>query len=1709
MSEEQVISLILGSQEYLDLHLLRSLQPPLLTLTSPADGLRTGSNLTITGQASADETGLSVVLLNLDGVILTPVPTDSAACFHYTTTLPLDGSADGSHHVQVTAIDDADRQSNVSVSFTLDTNLVNHAVTTNSGVQQNPSVAVDPHNSRHIVIAYLDYSLLTTGYAGIGVAVSHDNGTTWQHTSVPLPHNFDQGAADPEVHFNDVGQVFVSFMAATFLGGQPPITDPGGGDPRALGFQANNGVFVARSDTGGLTWNAPVAVVSHLYDGTHPVFFEIKPDLAIDTFANLPSGQPNPNHGSLYVCWSRYYPAGQFPGEPTAGGGSDIMFAVSQDGGQNWQIQLQPQAGTGIPVTVIYNSSDGSETGMDQSPGLGHANWSHVTVGPEGDIYVSRYGENLFTVHHSTDGGKSFVAPNPTTNAGYPFGYSGSQNQLAGSHLANDKFRTQNVRAIAADSTRPGYVYVAEGIQVNDASGNTEDEGDIIFARSTDYGATWQPTFQLGPYTNARVLNDDNFGHSSTGTANDVAGGQALPRLVTDAQGDIGVIWYDTRRDPADAKLDVFGTVSSDGGQTFSANFRLTDQPFDPNAGQFTAADGSTSYYLGDFLGLAMANGTAYATWTDTRNGNQDIYFARFPINPAPAPPNNRFAPNATAATATDLGKVVTRDLPKLTIAAGDEEWFQLQAAVTGSLTVTATVGTPGDSVRLELYDASSITLLASGTALLNAGGQVAGQSLSFPGQSGQTYLVRVLPGPAAVTGTPAVYTLEVQSLTANLGTQVYGVENGTLAVEADVYYALSAPAPGSLEVTLTPGANAQGHFHLKVLDPNSQAVLASGQAVGTTQSASLALTQSRAVYLHIFGDAGAHGDFSVQFSNLDQLTTPDNKTLFFPTGPGPSEAVLADLTGNGKLDIVVSHVGENLVSVLMNNGDGTFQAPRDYAIGPFVQGSPSTFASLPNFHRDLVVADFNGDHIPDIAAVNTDAGTISLLFGRGDGTFAPQLIIDAGVSRPFALAAGDLTNNGIEDLAVVSSGAVSAQPGAVLLGRGDGTFLPAISFTVPAAQQYPTNEIRIADVNHDGKADLVVQAGPGSGSSVMLGNGNGTFQPATIIDTALSGTGLAVADLNGDGHLDVVAVESNQSVLYELGNGNGTFQPGQPALLNSQTPVAVAVDDVGSQVSSTVLGPPDGIPDLIVALSGIIQPVTNGPPEVVVLPGLVDGQGHFAGFGDPIQVASPLGPLDVKVGDLNGNGIQDIVTVDRNGILVTAGQPPASPAVLAGDPNLGTVVHVVEQTLTIVPGHEEEDFTLTVPTETAPGAGDEVLDFSGHFQALSGAGITMQLSDAAGNLLGSGERFRVRAPQGAHLTLRVFGLTDSQGNQGAGAYTLDIDVLPQVVSAQALPLLPGATSAPGGPTASLVVTLQGDRLDPATAQNVANYTITWAGPDGLFGTADDQVIPISSVVYDPSTNVDISTGTVQPTAVKQTLTFLFTQPLPAGSYSIQIRPAVQTAAFNSDEAGLLTPASGFTGHPVVSLSGSVITEGSQLLAANLVQAAGQLGSFSVWQQGTPFFGQLHDDLGAILDAALTASGDSPTITPQLINQMLSRLAPALGAAGQRPVRLVALWADPIPLDLVDPSGNDVTYDPSSGQLTNNIDGSSVAVNGNVEVIVVAVPSLSGSAGFTLNVSDVPATARGGVVLLGADSDQTLALTDGLRGGTTTFTFGF
>src|SRR4051794_39154659 len=95
---------------------------------------------------------------------------------------------------------------------------LNVPLTTDLGVQQFPSLAVDPHAPQRVAVAYMDRSLVNSGYAGIGISISSDGGAHWTKSSIALPAGFEQGAANPTAKFDDRGRLFVSFAAATFKG---------------------------------------------------------------------------------------------------------------------------------------------------------------------------------------------------------------------------------------------------------------------------------------------------------------------------------------------------------------------------------------------------------------------------------------------------------------------------------------------------------------------------------------------------------------------------------------------------------------------------------------------------------------------------------------------------------------------------------------------------------------------------------------------------------------------------------------------------------------------------------------------------------------------------------------------------------------------------------------------------------------------------------------------------------------------------------------------------------------------------------------------------------------------------------------------------------------------------------------------------------------------------------------------------------------------------------------------------------------------------------------------------------------------------------------------------------------------------------------------------------------------------------------------------
>lgn len=273
--------------------------------------------------------------------------------------------------------------------------------------------------------------------------------------------------------------------------------------------------------------------------------------------------------------------------------------------------------------------------------------------------------------------------------------------------------------------------------------------------------------------------------------------------------------------------------------------------------------------------------------------------------------------------------------------------------------------------------------------------------------------------------------------------------------------------------------------------------------------------------------------------------------------GPNPGQMAVADVNNDGKLDIVVASCVpskakpggsvflcgfvDGVVSVLLGNGDGTFQSPLIFDSGGLVANT-------------VAVADVNADGKPDILVANGQCtffeqcsnGLVGVLLGNGDGTFHTAKTYGSGGWRAGQIAIADVNNDGKLDLIVGNCGGsncwVPDGVVGILLGNGDGTFQPAVSYDSggPLA-----DAIAVADVNGDGKLDVVAGNFIGSTVGVLLGNGDGTFRPPVIFASRGGFTSsVAIADVNNDKRPDLLVTSVNGLVEVLLNNISGGVPP-------------------------------------------------------------------------------------------------------------------------------------------------------------------------------------------------------------------------------------------------------------------------------------------------------------------------------------------------------------------------------------------------------------------------------------------------------------------------------------------------------------------------------------------------------------------------------------
>jgi len=343
------------------------------------------------------------------------------------------------------------------------------------------------------------------------------------------------------------------------------------------------------------------------------------------------------------------------------------------------------------------------------------------------------------------------------------------------------------------------------------------------------------------------------------------------------------------------------------------------------------------------------------------------------------------------------------------------------------------------------------------------------------------------------------------------------------------------------------------------------------------------------------------------------------NATLTSVTGSNGTYALGASLSTHGPAaptgEIVFTNTAGNAALGSVALGDTPLGGYQPF--GLITTGAKSG----PN---DLAAGDFNNDGIPDLATPDSASGVVSIFLGKGDGTFAAAVDYSTGPgSQPLAVAVGDFNGDGNLDLAVALGNEAAV---AILLGNGDGTFQPPLVVTTAASSLYYPVALTVADLNHDGRLDIAT-ANNTVGASVLLGNGDGTFQPYTLLGSSQGPSWITAGDFNNDGVPDLAVTTGADTVDISLGNGDGTFQTFTPVSTGEgANPQSVAVADLDG----------DGNLDIVVAC--------YGANAVGVMLG--NGDGTFL----PIEFyAAGAAPIAVAIGDLNLDGIPDLVVTNLN----------------------------------------------------------------------------------------------------------------------------------------------------------------------------------------------------------------------------------------------------------------------------------------------------------------------------------------------------------------------------------------------------------------------------------------------------------------------------
>jgi len=418
-----------------------------------------------------------------------------------------------------------------------------------------------------------------------------------------------------------------------------------------------------------------------------------------------------------------------------------------------------------------------------------------------------------------------------------------------------------------------------------------------------------------------------------------------------------------------------------------------------------------------------------------------------------------------------------------------------------------------------------------------------------------------------------------------------------------------------------------------------------------------------------------------------------------YNVGRGPIALTAADFRNVGQLDIAVVNEVDNSLTILVNQGAGTFLAS---AGSPISLGT--TAGRPPAIAPSIASATLTTSGFHDLLVTDPVTDTVQVLLSNGDDTFTPPSRTTVG-HQPSAIVTGDFNADGNQDFVVTN---FADNTFSLFLGNGQGAFTEASGspFALPSAVAGPI-AMTAADFDSDGHLDLAIVNQTTSDVSILLGNidshGNPTFTQATgtqggsPMAVGKSPVAIATGDLNNDSHPDLVVVnQADNTVSVLLGNGDGTFTAATNSPLSTgQAPTAVTISDFNA----------DGNPDIAVT-----DPQTD---SVSVFLGV--GQGLFA---PAFELPVGLNPTAIVSAALSGASLPDVAVADDPSGATGQVTVILSPASLFSNAGAG----IAQQPY---PGAQYEDLGVKIKATPTLHPNDEVtLQLEFEIRALAGSSI-------------------------------------------------------------------------------------------------------------------------------------------------------------------------------------------------------------------------------------------------------------------------------------------------------------------------------------------------------------------------------------------------